>query len=112
MDLSSLNISSNTSLQDYVTPVSPETGNGLIILVNVLLFGSVIIFVGVFVWNFIRAYMGKNPLSVKKSKNINTNEVQRNSMKNKFKPKSNICNVCGEANDVDAKFCKNCGTRL
>lgn len=123
MDMSSLDYG-NKILQEYSANTSTESSTFLIILINVLLFGSVIIFVGVFVLNFIKAYKGEEPVSFnfgKKEKNTETksmkskfNEIKSktNSMRDSLKPKSNICNVCGEANESDAKFCKNCGTRL
>lgn len=126
MYLSSLSNYGNTILNDYAnnSQVDEGTKTAIVVFINVLLFGSVLIFVGVFVWNFIRAYQGKQPLEfklLKKEKDgsnssmkdrLEKQTMKKNSMRNNFAPKSNICNVCGEANDADARFCKNCGTRL
>lgn len=120
MYLSSLNYG-NTVLNDYIKPMDESSKTAIIVLINVLLFGSVIIFVGIFLYNFIRAYQGKDPIEFnfgKKENGQSNNSMKsryvekKSSIRNNFKPKSNICNVCGEANETDAKFCKNCGTRL
>ena len=116
----------NTILNEYAvnSQVDEGTRNAIVVFINVLLFGSVLIFVGVFVLNFIRAYNGKQPIEFKfmrkgndetnasMKENFEKRSIKNNSMRNNFKPKSNICNVCGEPNDADARFCKNCGTRL
>lgn len=125
MYLSSINYG-NTLLNEYAinTPVDEESKTAIIVFINILLFGSVLIFVGVFLWNFIRAYQGKEPLEFKfgkKGKKELSNSMKTrfsekknnfSSMRENFKPKTKTCNICGESNDIDAKFCKNCGTRL
>ena len=121
MYLSSLSYG-NTILNQYANnaPVDEETKNAIVVFINVLLFGSVLIFVGVFVVNFLRAYQGKQPLEFKFGKkekqesnaSMKSRFEKNTYIRNNFKPKTNICNVCGEANDADARFCKNCGTRL
>jgi len=101
----------NTDVNVYsniVTKANSIDTTGIYYLINIVLFGSVIAFIVVFVYNFLKSY---------KDGDVNTNK--RKSKKDYVKTNSikkmvyeNVCDNCGQVNELDAKFCKNCGKRL
>ena len=101
----------NTELNVYGNIASQANNidtTGIYYLLNIILFGSVIIFILVFAYNFLKAYMsGDETLGKKEAKK---EVVKNNSVKRIVK--NNVCENCGQVNELDARFCKNCGERL
>ncbi len=125
MDLNSIDY--NTIVQKYMNNSSNGTENNMFLFyfINILLFGSVIIFIFVFIKRFIQSY--KSEIQKNNNTNIEENINNSNSMKKNYIENSSIdfntfkknlakekiiCDICGESNDSDSKFCKNCGNKL
>lgn len=115
----------NTIIQNYMNNPGGESNMSLYYLINIILFGSIIAFLVVFVVNFIKAYKGDETISLENSKknksssafhsmrnNMNGVNNSFRSMKNNVQQYIKICDICGEKNDEDSKFCKNCGNKL
>ena len=105
---------SNTVMQEYVknAEIDPASSNTIIYLINIILFGSVIIFMGVFVWNFYKAYKGKEEEIIVKKSGKTTNSM-KNRVESHIQKNNRItCNICGETNEYNSKYCKNCGNKL
>ena len=100
------------SIKEYVqNSSSGDYGNVVLTIFNIILFGGVLVFMFVFIRNFISAYKGED---YTKSSNKLRKEKDEIDTYHSIKQKSKkiICDVCGEENDADSKFCKNCGNKM
>ena len=107
----------NTNSYDLTNSIVKNSNPGNVewmsTAMNILIFGAVIIFVTIFIINFIKAYKGEDAFFYN-SKDVKKKEEKKHSIKEVIKNNNNlnICNYCGQENEEDAKFCKNCGNRL
>jgi len=79
------------------------------LLFSVIIFVAVAAFVFVYVRNFIKGYKLQDITNLDKK---SQNENMQISMKQNINNSVIYCNTCGQENDIDSRFCKNCGTRL
>lgn len=102
-----MNINMNQTLSQYTNSIqtsTQESNFNFSLLFSVIIFLAVGAFVFVYIRNFIKGYQSQDINSEENIKSHSMNENQNNSVV--------YCNTCGQENDFDSKFCKNCGSRL
>lgn len=105
-----MNNINDINISKYASQAPAEPNNDIYVIISILIFGSVLIFVVKMVYTFIKAYKEgdaelKNEEKVKES-------LIKGSIKSIKPSNKKICVYCGKQNDIESKFCNNCGKRM
>ena len=108
----------NIDITQYTTQAAAEPNSGIYILLSVILFGGVLAFIAVYLYNFIQAYRTGNPNfkeqeeleKIKKEEELEK-QIER-SVKIKYGLNEKTCIFCGSKNASTSKFCNECGKKL
>lgn len=104
------------SINQYATQTSVNSGMNIdfYLIISILIFGSVLIFVAKMVYNFVKAAKtgtaNFEEIEYENKEKFNSNNYV--SIKNINKNTGKVCVFCGKKNDIDSKFCNNCGKRM
>lgn len=108
----------NMELTQYATQIPAEPNNGIYILLSIILFGGVLIFICIYIYNFMQAYKTGNPnfKEQKELEKIKKEEQFERELERKVKMKYGLnektCIFCGTRNPSTSKFCNECGKKL
>ncbi|MBP3597680.1 MAG: zinc ribbon domain-containing protein [Clostridia bacterium] len=108
----------NIDISQYAQQVPAESNSELYILLSVILFGGVLIFIGIYIYNFIQAYKTGNP-NFKEQKELEQfkkeEQIDKQTerfVKLKYGLNEKTCIFCGHKNASTSKFCNECGKKL
>lgn len=100
----------NETISQYTNSIqnsAQQSDFNFSLLFSVIIFVAVAVFVGVYIRNFMKGFNLENISPDKEQE-----EPKQYSIKQNLNQTSVYCNTCGQENDIDSKFCKNCGSRL
>ncbi len=91
-----------------------EPNDGFSSIVTLIIIGSITIFIGLYIYNFIKGFnsVRENDDNIEDDDTDFSENYSKENYKSTVNNSIIICNYCGEENTAESNFCRNCGNKL